>query len=73
MNMNNIEVEREMNNKEPPAAKFNEIEEEINEIPYNCCDCPSFIEIISIDEITNNINFKCLKEAKKKQFQSKNI
>ena len=33
---------------------------QLNEINYNCTECPSSIEIISIDEKESNIEFKCI-------------
>ena len=35
---------------------------EISNIYYNCTDCSSFIEILSINEEKNIIEFKCLNE-----------
>ena len=42
----------------PPTPFINEIE--LNNIYYNCTECSSLIEILSINEENNMIQFKCL-------------
>ena len=44
---------------ETPAVDSNELN---NEIFYNCSECSSMIEIISIDEENNTIEFNCLNQ-----------
>ena len=58
---------------------------ELNEIYYNCTECPSSIEILSIDETECSIEFKCINNNHKiktsikdyidkmKNFNTKNI
>ena len=41
-------------------------EKELNNLYYNCSDCPSLIEILSINENDNIIKFKCVKNHSKK-------
>ena len=55
-----MEPIKEKNNVEsaPPTPGFEK--EELKNIYYNCTQCPSLIEIISIDENNNTIEFKCL-------------
>ena len=45
-------------NEAPPATPQPEIQ--ISDIYYNCSECPSFIEVLSINEDNNIIEFKCL-------------
>ena len=42
----------------PPTPLLEE--EDLSNIYYNCTECPSLIEIISINENNNVIEFKCL-------------
>ena len=42
----------------PPTPFINELE--LNNIYYNCTECSSLIEILSINEENNMIEFKCL-------------
>ena len=42
----------------PPTPKNSEIE--LKNIYYNCTDCSSLIDIISINDDNNTIEFKCL-------------
>ena len=51
-------------NEAPPPILNNNIKE-LNNIYYNCDKCSSLIEIISINEDTDSIEFKCLNEEKK--------
>ena len=37
---------------------------ELNDIYYNCTECSSIIEILSIDEQNNTIEFKCINKDK---------
>jgi len=60
----------ENESKEIPTAATVTEENEDNNIYYNCPECPSLIEILSIDEENNNIEYNCLN---KKYFHSKNI
>ena len=46
------------------VQKFHE--KELDYLYYNCTECPSLIEIISINENNNNIRFKCEKDHNKK-------
>ena len=46
-----------------PNSQFNEIEIN-NNIYYNCTECSSLIEILSINEYNNIIEFKCLNQHK---------
>ena len=46
-----------------PNSEFEEIEINKN-IYYNCTECPSLIEILSINEDNNIIEFKCLNQHK---------
>ena len=54
--------ETNINNAAPPAPKYNNIEINNNNVSYiyNCTKCSSLIEIISINENSNIIEFKCL-------------
>ena len=45
-------------------------ENDNNNIFYNCPECPSLIEILSIDEENNNIEYNCIN---KRYFHGKNI
>ena len=45
-------------NEESPETLQPEIE--ISSKYYNCTECPSFIEVLSINEDSNSIEFKCL-------------
>ena len=47
-----------------PNIKNNEIKIN-NNIYYNCTECSSLIEILSINEYNNSIEFKCLNQNKK--------
>ena len=49
-------------NDAPPANPHPKIGN--SDIYYNCTECPSLIEIISINEETNIIEFKCLNKEK---------
>ena len=40
---------------------------EINEMNYNCSDCPSLIEILAIKEKECSIEFQCIKNSHKKK------
>ena len=46
---------------ETPETNTNELN---NELFYNCSECSSIIEIISINEENNTIEFKCLNKNK---------
>ena len=46
----------------PPTPETNEVE--LSEIYYNCTECSSLIEILSINENNNIIEFKCLNKEK---------
>ena len=56
--------ETNINNAAPPAPKYNNIEINNNNVSYiyNCTKCSSLIEIISINENSNIIEFKCLNQ-----------
>ena len=58
--MNNI-IEDNSKDELPPTPQP---EIEISDIYYNCIDCSSFIEILSINEENNIIEFKCLNKEK---------
>ena len=60
----------ENESKEIPTAATISEENEDNNLYYNCPECPSLIEILSIDEKNNNIEYNCLN---KKYFHGKNI
>ena len=60
----------ENESKEIPTAATITEENEDNNLYYNCPECPSLIEILSIDEKNNNIEYNCLN---KKYFHGKNI
>ena len=66
--MKNKRFENE--SKEIPTAATITEENEENNLYYNCPECPSLIEILSIDEENNNIEYNCLN---KKYFHGKNI
>ena len=51
-------------NEAPPPIINNNIKE-INNIYYNCDKCSSLIEIFSINEDSDSIEFKCLNEEEK--------
>ena len=51
-------------NDAPAAIPQPEIK--LSNIYYNCTECSSMIEILSINEENNIIEFKCLKEHEKK-------
>jgi len=55
-------TEANINNAAPPVPKYNNIEINNNNTSYiyNCTKCSSLIEIISINERSNIIEFKCL-------------
>ena len=67
------------------ACESFEQQNQLNELYYNCIECPSPIEIISINENESNIEFKCIKNNHKikisikeyinkmKKFNGKNI
>ena len=52
--INEISIDYSINSPPPPIQK-EQIEENIG---YNCAECSSLIEILSIDE--NNLEFKCM-------------
>ena len=54
--------EKNINNAAPPVPKYNNIEIYNNNLSYiyNCTKCSSLIEILSINEGKNIIEFKCL-------------
>ena len=56
--------------KEIPTATTVTEENDDNNLYYNCPECPSLIEILSIDEENNNIEYNCLN---KKYFHGKSI
>ena len=58
-------------NDAPPATPEPEIE--INDLYYNCSECPSLIEILSINEDNNIIEFKCLNKDKEHNHEKKII
>ena len=60
----------ENESKEFPTAATQTEENEDNNIYYNCPECSSLIEILSIDEEGNNIEYNCLN---KKYLHGKNI
>ena len=66
--MNRIKYENE--SRELPSTALLTEENDYNNIYYNCPECPSLIEIISIDEESNNIEYNCLN---KRYFHGKNI
>ena len=56
------------NDTSPLVTMSNELDN--NEMYYNCSECPSMIEILSLEEDNNFIEFKCLNtdnEHKKKR------
>ena len=58
-------------NDAPPATPQPQIEN--NDLYYNCSECPSLIEIISINEDNNIIEFKCLNKDKEYNHEKKII
>ena len=44
-----------------PIIKEEQIQENIG---YNCSECSSLIEIISINDLDNNLEFKCINNDK---------
>ena len=61
---------RNNESKEFPKSTTVTEENEDNNLYYNCPECPSLIEILSIDEENNNIEYNCLN---KKYLHGKNI
>ena len=62
----NINTKKETNsNDAPPPTKPNYNNKEMPEICYNCTECSSLIEILSINEDNNIIEFKCLNKENK--------
>ena len=59
INMNNENKETELSFYNPAPTPLQETKE-LNNIYYNCTKCPSLIEIISINENKNIIEFKCV-------------
>ena len=55
--MSDINIINNNSNEAPPATPHPETEADIY---YNCTECQSFIEILSINEDSNIIEFKCL-------------
>ena len=55
-----ISFKKENNLNETPLILEQETPDLNNEIYYNCSECSSLIEILSIDEESNTIKFKCL-------------
>ena len=55
---NDQKGQNEENNLFPPATPI--FAEYDNDEHYNCSECPSLIELLSINEMTNSIKFKCL-------------
>ena len=51
--INEIANDNSINSPPPPAQELNK-----ENIGYNCSECSSLIEIISIEE--NNLEFKCV-------------
>ena len=47
-----------LNDTSPLVTMSNELDN--NEMYYNCSECPSMIEILSLEEDNNFIEFKCL-------------
>jgi len=45
---------RKEDNSAPPNSNYD------NNIGYNCLECSSLIEILSINENNNTIEFKCI-------------
>ena len=58
-------------NDAPPATPEPQID--INDLYYNCSECPSLIEILSINEENNIIEFKCLNKDKENNHEKKII
>ena len=58
MSENIKKKEFSLNDAPPPAPE--EIEEIINNQYYNCSECSSIIEILSLNENNNIIEFKCI-------------
>ena len=56
--MSEINRINDNSNEAPPATPEPEIE--ISNIYYNCTECQSLVEILSINEDRNIIEFKCL-------------
>ena len=61
----------ELNSCEAPLPTPTPFPENDNYIYYNCSECSSLIEIISIDEENNMIEFKCLN--KKNYHEKKDV
>ena len=71
--MTEIEINQNINinsNDAPPVTPEPEIE--INDLYYNCSECPSLIEILSINEDNNIIEFKCLNKDKENNHEKNN-
>ena len=58
----NKSEENDLNDAPPLVTLSNEIE--MNELYYNCSECSSMIEILSLEEEKNIIEFKCLNNDK---------
>ena len=56
----NNKIENNLNNI--PSATQESLEAK-NDIFYNCTECSSLIDILSIDENKNIIEFKCLNKS----------
>ena len=54
-----IEIKKE-DNFAPPTPQLDQIELNTNKIGYNCSECSSLIEIISMNEDNNTIEFNCI-------------
>ena len=56
-----IEQKEIKDNLALPIIKEEQIQENIG---YNCLECSSLIEIISINDLDNNLEFKCINNDK---------
>ena len=54
-----IEIKNE-NHSAPPTPHLEQVEFNTNKIGYNCSECSSLIEILSINEDNNTIEFNCI-------------
>ena len=63
------EIKYQNESREIPTTATITEENDYNNIYYNCPECPSLIEILSIDEENNNIEYNCLS---KKYLHGKN-
>ena len=54
-----IEIKKE-NYSAPPTPQLEQIKFNTNKIGYNCSECSSLIEILSINEDDNTIEFNCI-------------